>query len=249
MLVEVLICTTVQRVQRVRDILPPPLPDVAYLLSCQGEPQEGLLQDFLDRRNDIRLVWADGTGLSRNRNFAFANARGRYLVLADDDNPLFGKTLEHIAQDFEEHPHWALIQYRMQGSGKPFPPSYVSSCELALRAEVAVRVSFDERFGLGSPHLACGEEEVFVFQASQLGYGVGAMDRFLCRIEGRTTGSRFLSDMRVQRSKGAVFALVYGTWWAYIKCIREALGCFCKQGANPLPMLKEMFWGIRYMHL
>ncbi len=242
---EVLICTTVERMGHVQHILLPSLPDVCYLVSCQGgEPSRNQMAGLL--RPDVRVVWMQERGLSKNRNHAFAHAVGDVLVMADDDNELVPETLMDAAADFKLHPQWGIIQYRMAGSGKPFPAPYVSSCELVMRREVARQVPFDERFGIGSPHLACGEEEVFVWKVREEGFEVGQIDKPLCRVDGTTTGERFLSDARVQRSKGAVFALTRGRWRAYIKCTREALGWMLRKGANPIPLIKNMFWGIRY---
>ncbi len=243
--VEILICTTVQRLRLAVQVLLPPMDGVAYLVSCQGgEPTAG--ERALFARPDVRLVWMQEMGLSRNRNHAFTHAQGEILVLADDDNPLCAATIQGMQQDFDDHPQWDIIQYRMQGSGKPFPALYVSSCELAMRRCVAQRIVFDERFGLGSEYLASGEEEVFVSDARLAGFCLGQLDKVLSTVDGSTTGDRFLTDIRVQRSKGATFARTRGAGYAYYKCTREALGYFLRQGINPLPLLRNMFRGIRY---
>ncbi len=245
MKIEILICTTVHRLHQVAKVLLSPMDGVGYVVSCQGgEPTEEVKKLFV--RPDVRLVWMQGTGLSRNRNHAFAHAKGDILVIADDDNPLCAATIQGLQQDFENHPQWDIIQYRMHGSGKSFPALYVSSCELVMRRIVAQRVSFDERFGLGSQELSCGEEEVFVSDAQGQGFGFGQLDKVLCTVDGSTTGDRFLTDVRVQRSKGATFARTHGLCYAYYKCSREALGYLLRRGVNPLPLLRNMFWGIRY---
>lgn len=244
---EVLICTVPSRLPGVLRVLLPPMEGVCYLISCQGgEPAAALRALF--ERPDVRLIWMDGMGLSRNRNHAFQHAQGDFLVIADDDNALVGETLLLLPDDFDAHPEWDMIQYRMEGAQKPFPSPYVSSCELVLRRNVALHVRFDERFGLGSPYLASGEEEVFVFQVEKEGFRMGRMDRFLCRLNGPTTGVRFLEDARVQRSKGAVFALIHGRCRACWLCLREALSWMLRKRVNPVPLIRNMFWGIRYLH-
>ncbi len=246
MRVEILICTTLHRLQQAAKVLLPPMDGVGYVVSCQGgEPTAE--ERALFARPDVRLVWMQEMGLSRNRNHAFTHAQGEILVIADDDNPLCAATVQGLQQDFDNHPQWDIIQYRMQGSGKPFPALYVSSCELAMRRCVAQRIPFDERFGLGSECLASGEEEVFVSDARLAGFGFGQLDKALCVVDGSTTGERFLSDARVQRSKGATFARTQGAGYAYYKCTREAMGYFFRRGINPLPMLRNMFRGIRYI--
>lgn len=242
MTTEVLICTTLERLHRAIRVPLPPMPGVSYLLSVQGgEP------DYTPGRSDVRVVWMQERGLCKNRNLALSRAQGDVLVIADDDNEPVAETIQSVAGLFEEHPDWDIIQFRMAGSGKPFPAPYVSSCELALRRATAGRLRFDDRFGLGSKHLACGEESVFCMEAEKKGLKMKQLDMPLCRLEGTTTGDRFLSDPHVQRSKGAVFALTRGCFWAYYKCTREAIGRFVREGANPFPLLKNMFWGIRYI--
>lgn len=242
MTTEILICTTLERLQQALRVPLPPMPGVSYLLSVQGgEP------GHIPGRPDIRVAWMRERGLCKNRNLALSLARGDVLVIADDDNELVPETIQSVAGIFEEHPTWDIIQLRGEGSGKPFPAPYVSSWELVLRRATAGRLRFDERFGLGSRHLACGEEDVFCHAAQRRGLHIRQADRFLCRVNGPTTGDRFLSDPRVQRSKGAVFALTRGCLQAYYKCTREAIGWFVRKGTNPFPLLKNMFWGIRYI--
>lgn len=244
---EVLICTVLSRLSNASQVLLPPMEGLCYLVSCQGgEPTAE--QRALFNRSDVRLIWLEGMGLSRNRNYAFQHSKGDILVIADDDNELVSETLSQLYDDFVSHPQWDVIQYRMQGAQKSFPPTYVSSCELVLRRNVALQVAFDERFGLGSPCLASGEEEIFAFQVEKRGFRIGQLDRFLCKLNGPTTGMKFLDESRVQRSKGAVFALKYGRYFAYYLCFREAMSWMIRKRQNPIPLLKNMMWGIRYLH-
>lgn len=242
MTTEILICTTLPRLHRALQVPLPPMQGVSYLISVQGGDPH-----YTSGREDLRVVWMTEMGLSRNRNLALQHARGDVLVIADDDNELVEDTLKNIGNTFADHPTWDIVRFRMEGSGKPFPAPFVSSCELAIRRLTAGMLRFDERFGLGSPYLACGEEDVFCHTARRQGLHIALVDLPLCRLSGPTTGDRFLTDARVQRSKGAMFALTRGRWWAYYKCTREALGWFVRRGANPFPLLRNMFWGIRYV--
>lgn len=242
MTVEILICTTLPRLHRALQVPLPPMPGVSYLISVQGgEP------DCTPQRPDIRMIWMQRMGLSRNRNFALQHARGDLLVIADDDNELVAETIRELPRLFTEHPKWDIAQFRGEGSGKPFPADYVCSWELVIRRITAGLLRFDERFGLGSRELASGEEDVFCDTARRKGLDRRQVDMHLCRISGPTTGDFFLTNPRVQRSKGATFAVLRGRWWAYYKCTREALGWFLRRGVNPFPLMKNMFWGIRYV--
>ncbi|MCD8285109.1 MAG: glycosyltransferase family 2 protein [Prevotellaceae bacterium] len=241
---QVLICTTLERLEGVRSVLLPPMEGVSYVVSCQGV--EGALPSPFGRE-DVELITMRGYGLSRNRNAALAHSKADLLLLADDDERLCQETLKGIPDDFASHPQWDLLQYRTEGTGKAYPPEYLSSVELAMRRRVAERVRFDERFGIGSKELACGEEEVFVHDARAKGFLMGYVPKTVCRLEGDGTGSRFLTDPKVQRSKGAVLCLCRGKGYAYYRCLREALGWAFRKGANPLPLLRNMLWGVRYV--
>ncbi len=241
---DILVCTTLARLKGVERVLLPPIDGVGYVVSCQGV-DEPIASPF-SLRPDVRFFTMSGLGLSRNRNAAFFHAEADLLLLCDDDERLCERTVRSVAEDFDNHPEWDIIQYHADGLGKRYPSAYVSSVELAMRATVARAVSFDERFGVGSPYLACGEEEVFVADARRQGFRIGSVEKVICTLDGGSTGSRFLTDTRVQRSKGAVFRLTRGRTYSYYKCTREAMGWALRRGVNPLPLLRNMFWGIRY---
>ncbi len=241
---EILICTTLKRLHQVYDVLLPPMAEVAYVVSCQGV-QDELPSPF--QRPDVRFFTMKEMGLSRNRNAAFLHSTAPFLLLCDDDERLVPQTVQGIVEDFNAHPDADIIQYQFTGMGKRYPSAYVSSVELALRRKVAEAVRFDERFGIGSEHLACGEEEVFVSDALKQGFRLCHLPKTVCTVDGAGTGSLFLSEANVQRSKGAVFCLTRGRAYAYYKCTREALGYMLRQGVNPLPLLRNMYWGIRYV--
>ncbi len=241
---EILICTTLERLHQVHDVLLPHIADVAYVVSCQGV--QGMMPSPF-HRPDVRFFTMREMGLSRNRNAAFLHSTAPYLLLCDDDERLVPQTVRGIIDDFNAHTDADIIQYRIEGFYKDYPPIYVTSMELALRRKVAETVRFDERFGIGSEHLACGEEEVFVSDALKQGFKLCHLPKTVCTVDGAGTGSLFLSEAKVQRSKGAVFCLTCGRAHAYYKCTREALGYMLRQGVNPLPLLRNMYWGIRYV--
>ncbi len=243
---QILVCTTLSRLPSVRSVLLPPLPGVSYLVSCQGVPPSlAFVPPF--SRPDVSFFTMPEFGLSRNRNAALLHSSADFLLLCDDDERLCQRTVLGIVSDFLAHPEWDIIQYQFSGDGKRYPSTYVSSVELALRRKVALSVRFDERFGLGSPYLACGEEDVFVADARRQGFAFGHIPRVVCTVANAGTGSAFLASPRVQRSKGAVFCHTRGAAYAYCKCLREALGWMLRRGVNPVPLLRNMFWGIRYV--
>ncbi|MCD8266100.1 MAG: glycosyltransferase [Prevotellaceae bacterium] len=241
---QVLICTTLERLPNVRGVLLPPMEGVSYVVSCQGV-DEALASPFA--REDVELITMKGYGLCRNRNAALRHSKADFLLIADDDERLCPETLKGIPDDFAAHPECDLLQYRTEGTPKAYPPVYVSSVELAMRRRVAEQVRFDERFGAGSPELACGEEEVFLHEARAKGFRLGYVPKTVCRLLDEGSRTRFLEEPKWQRSKGAVVCLCRGRAYAYLKCLREALGWAVREKVNPLPLLRNMLWGIRYV--
>ncbi len=242
--IQILISTTAQRLQNVHQVLLPPADGVSYVVSCQGVT--GVMADPF-QRGDVTFLTMKEMGLSRNRNNCLTHATGDILLLADDDEQLVPATVMAMERHFAEHPAWDIIQYRIGGIGKKYPSDYYSSVELAMRASVAKVLRFDPRFGLGSECLACGEEEVFIHDARRHGFIVGAMPQTICHIEGETTGTRFVDDEGVQRAKGAVLAYTMGQSRAKARCVREAMSRAARANVNPLPLLRNMWWGVKYI--
>ena len=51
----------------------------------------------------------------------------------------------------------------------------------------------------------------------------------------------------MQRSKGATFYYTKGLVYACLKSVRESLSLMLKKGANPLPIFRNMIWGVNYI--
>ena len=87
MKLELLICTLDERIARVPDILLPARPDISYLVSMQYTDPKFLdhVPDVLRQRPDVRLIFLEGKGLSRNRNHCLDAATGDLALIVDDD--------------------------------------------------------------------------------------------------------------------------------------------------------------------
>ena len=105
---------------------------------------------------------------------------------------------------------------------------------------------FDERFGLGAEHLGCGEEELFLEQASRGGCRIVYTPQVIVTTRAATTGDRFWSDPKVRRAKGAVLCYMHGSLGATLRCLKFA----AVQGNAPLSLrvraFWDMAWGISY---
>lgn len=244
-----------------------PQEGVSYLVAWQQSEDfiksetERTLPTFIERRNDVRVVTMQGTGLSKNRNLALKHAMGDLLVVADDDCRYTEESLTNIRKAFELHTDAAVIVLQAHApNGKPLHNyssesyeykqrprfSYFSSWEMVLR-RASNLPRFDERFGIGA-YLGCGEEEVFIHNASQQGLKIYYEPLPLVVTPAETTGTRFLSSKAVQRAKGGVLCVMHGPLSAFSRCVKYA---FCHVNAPLMQRLRiflEMIKGCFYIY-
>lgn len=261
MTLEVLICCLNDDIKKVPAVLLPPRGNVRYLVSLQytdATVLESLAVPAL-HRPDVTVVKMEGKGLARNRNNALRYATGDVLLIADSDvhyeTAYFDRILSHFAADttLDIACFQALatdgrllrsysnrsFTYNRQPRGTSF-----SSVEIAM-ARRAGLPRFDERFGLGSDYLACGEEEVFLYDAYRKGLHIHYFPEVVVQTPRATTGNRFATDKAVQRSKGAVLCMLHGAGGAFARCLKFALTV--PRLPHRLDAMREMARGIFYV--
>lgn len=247
MTLELLICTIDDGICGLEERLLPMRSDVCYLVSWQHtSPVPPPVPEVLAERRDVRVVQLDGRGLCRNRNHALEHAAGDILKICDDDETWTNEDFDNILDAFRSHPECNIIHFKARGLEKSYPPHYVSSWEIVLRRDHIGELRFDERFGLGSPCLSAGEEDVFLSDARRLGLSIHYEPEFICQIQGPTTGNNITSPS-LQRSKGAAFYRTGGLAYSLYKSVRESLGWTFRRHINPVPMFRNMLWGINYI--
>lgn len=256
---EVMICTLGRRISQVENVLLPPAGGVEYLVSWQPDGEDdGAIPPALRERTDVRLVRTGRRGLSANRNNALAAARGDLLLISDDDTRYRPEYFGNIRRAFEAHPEADIIHFQaLNEHGRPmrrYSPvaftfgsrprrTFFASWEIVCRRSDRLP-RFDERFGLGSEHLACGEEEIFVFEAVRRGLAVRYEPLPIVQTNGATTGTLFATSAAVRRSKGAVLCYLHGPFGAALRCLKFALTL-----PRRLPRTRcflDMWQGIRY---
>ena len=151
-----------------------------------------------------------------------------------------------LLEAYRLHPEADLIHFRADGHNKVYPPYFITSFEITLRQKVARKVRFDERFGLGSPYLNAGEEEVFVCDVRRQHFIVLFLPYSITKVEGPTTGDN-IREPRLQRSKGAVWYYTRGLSYALYKSVRESMGLMLRKRMNPIAVFRNMLWGINYI--
>ena len=251
---------------RVKDMLLPEHEGVRYVVVWQGDHGAVMEVETLRKRGDVRVVVMEGRGLSRSRNRCMETAlmwmnelgvrpEEGVLLLADDDEVLSDAVPQRVVGYYADHAEAQVVLWRVRtcdgGWLKRYPDRemayaerprwyYPSSVEMTMRATVAQGgCRFDERFGLGSEALCAGEEEVFVWDAMQMGWSVCLVPQVIAATDGDTTGRRVL-DSEVLRSKGAVYARTLSPLAARVRMWREALGLWRRYKAPMCQMLRCM---------
>lgn len=268
MKIDILVCTIDQGLCGVSRVLMPPAPGVHYVVSVQhtrdleemGE-EWGRALAALEQRSDVTVTMLAGRGLSRNRNNALRAAEGDIIVIADDDCRYTEERIDSVRQAYLGHPEADVICFQAETyDGQPlkrYPPTpmpyaqacrkgyYPASVEMTFRRSsiATAGLRFDERFGIGAQYPA-SEEEIFLCDAIEAGLRVEYVPQPIVQTDPVTTGSRFLSDERLQTTKGAVFRRRYGLCPAIWRTLKEGLYHFIHSGVNPVPIYKNMWRGI-----
>ena len=260
MTIEILICTIGKGIIKTVDVLAEPRNDVKYLVSFQytNDSDLNLVPDELKKRSDVSLFPVCGKGLSANRNYGMRHSVGDIILLADDDNRYTWEDFDRLLDAFHKNPQADVICFRSASYNGCFqrnfpdcsfelnsPPKgyYVRSCEIALRHNNNYP-EFDTHFGLGSEYLACGEEEVFVYDLIKRGFKVIYCPVAVVSTASSTTGALFLELASVRRSKGAVLSVIHGYWGALARIIKYAI--FNVKGMPRLKALSDMLCGAAY---
>ncbi len=230
---------------------------------------ETLKDSFVAQRGDVVVEPMEGKGLCRSRNRGIEVAMSllsdrledAVFVIADDDERLEPGVFQQLRKIYQENSKLdvALLRVRTaEGWLKRYPAVrtdfrkrerwyYPSSVEMTFRSRVAVMgLRFDERFGLGSERLCAGEEEVFLGKAVKKGLRVQMVPEVLASTSVQTTGRRVL-DVKVLRSKGAVYGVQLPLWRALLRSLREAVSLAVRNKTNMMPIFRNIWYGVKYI--
>ena len=183
-------------------------------------------------------------------------------MFADDDAHLLSDTPEKVIGCFEQHTELDVAFFCASTyTGKllknypkedfdvlAMPAQYtISALEMACRRRsVQGKIRFDERFGLGTKFLTCGEEEVWLEDALRMGLKMHYYPEKIVETSTMLKKSLVYVDAGVQRSRGAIdyYMLGHRAWWS---CFCFALRSAKKGYCHFLPMMRHLAEGIRYM--
>ncbi len=264
MTLDILICSLNKGIVRVQDVLLPPQDNVHYIVSYQytDERYLDLIPAAIEQRADVDVYKYKGQGLSANRNLALEKSNADIVMFADDDAHILPETPEVVTHRFEAYPDLDVAFFCASTyTGKPLktypeeefnvianPQDYsISALEMAFRREkIQGRIRFDERFGLGTKFLTCGEEEIWLEDALRLKLHMRYFPVKIVETSTMLKKTLIYVDAGVQRSRGAINYYLHGNraWWI---CLKFAINGTRRGFCHFLPMMRHLAEGIRYM--
>lgn len=264
MTIEVLICSYNKGIVKVDDIFQPPREGVRYIVSFQytDERYLKLIPRSVKERPDVSFYKYRGQGLSANRNQALTHAKADIVLFADDDTHLLPTALGTIERTFTDYPNVDVAFFCAASyTGRPLkqypqaeytiqrvPSDYhISVVEMAFRRQrVQGSLRFDERFGLGTRFLTCGEEDIWLHDALRQGLNVRYFPTTIVETNTMMKHTMLYIDPGVQRSYGAYLYYVHGplSWWF---CFRYAFRSAVKGYSHFFPMLRHFLQGANYI--
>lgn len=149
------------------------------IIANQANSENVRLESFGSHK--AKMVTTNSRGLSKNRNIAIQHSfeSDSIVLFCDDDLVLEDNYEEQILSEFEKHQYADAIKFNLRDLSltrkismaritkfeKATRKNMSSSgvCGLAMRRSVIQKysLSFDERFGSGSPNY-CGEDTIFL---------------------------------------------------------------------------------------
>lgn len=272
----VLISTLGEGISRVHDMLVPQRNDVHYVVVWQSgtspfAPDDQESYEALRARRDVTTEKMAGVGLSRSRNRAIQVAldlledplADAVFLIADDDEHFDPQAFGRILDCYQKYPKLDAALFRLRSSVdneyfKAYPAVLVNynrrprsyypcSWELTMRSRICQSgIRFDERFGLGSRTLCAGEEDVLLTDISRHGFNILIIPEDLGTTNPITTGDRVL-DVKVLRSKGAVYGYQLPLLQAFVRTLRESVSLSLRHRMSLWHIFRNIWYGVKYI--
>ncbi|MEZ8120610.1 glycosyltransferase [Vibrio splendidus] len=132
--------------------------------------------NHLESSGNIVVIPSDTVGLSISRNLAIFHCKTQWILFSDDDNYYFNKLYETIENTIFTYPKYSFFSFKIvSDNGLDFKKYKEHSFEHTLRSILRIssienlfncdflkckKLTFDERFGLGSKYPSC-EQPIF----------------------------------------------------------------------------------------
>lgn len=154
----------------------------SILIINQTQEDNLLISNF----PSVRVVNSFDRGLSKSRNVGLKNAKGKIILIADDDVVYKENFDQKIIEAHNKFPNASIISFCIEKSnGELFNKYYlkakynlsflqlfnVLSIEISINTQNIdkLELAFDENFGLGS-HFEMGEEAIFLTDVKRRNY-------------------------------------------------------------------------------
>lgn len=134
-------------------------------------------------RNDIKIIYIDGKGISNNRNITIASSNADLIYIADDDISIDFDSIPKIIECFGSFPDTDIATFQSISKSGPIYPDksvllrtklpkgyYIRSIDIAAKKEIFMQNPFDTRFGLNSGQFEGCEEELWHLNLRKKGY-------------------------------------------------------------------------------
>lgn len=199
----------------------PIIEGVRYIVSWQDH-RDTPIPDSLNRE-DIKIIRYDKSGQSFNRNNAFSHCSADVILCSDDDLIYDPKGLKGIIEIFSNHKELDLATFRSDSRHRnkvfpntphklsiPYPKYYSVACyEIAFRRATAGNLRCHPKFGLGSPAMHGGEDELLLLTAIHRGLNCRYFPLTICAHPNDSTGTKSTMTGKNLRAMGCIIALTY----------------------------------------
>lgn len=199
--------------------LPELRPDVEILIVVQGTVPPGA-----PVREDVRYLTLQSVGVARSRNHVLAEARGEFVLFADDDIVFQEEGVRRVLGELRRDDNLALaLAAAVDEHGqmrKRYPRRSVrlhrwnsakaATYEMMLRREAFSQAGlrFDERFGAGA-ELYLGDEYILIADALRAGLSCRFFPYVIAVHPSESSGSRS-GTVEDAAARAAVFTRVFG---------------------------------------
>lgn len=261
---DVLICTLDKGIVRIQDNLLAPCENIHYIVSFQYSEERflELIPKALTERRDVTFIKLKGKGLSANRNNALKRADSELVIFADDDTRFNERDFQNVIKVMDENLDVDIAFFQATTyTGrllKDYPRMPLDMREYAQKTNISAiemvcrrnriqnKLFFDERFGLGTTFLTCGEEIIWLIDALNLGLKMRYFPIKMVETSTMLKQRMIYVDVGVQRAKGAIAYYKEGLW-AWWTCMKFACNSTIKGYCHFFPMMRHLAQGIYYM--
>lgn len=200
----------------------PIIDGVRYVVSWQDH-RNAPIPKQLSSRPDMNILRYEKSGQSHNRNNAFDHCTADVILCSDDDLIYYSEGLKGIVETFSSHPELDFATFRSNSLhrekvfptricrlGIPLPKYYSVACyEIAFRRSSAGNLRCHPLFGLGSPAMHGGEDELLLLTAIHRGLNCQYFPLTICAHPHESTGTKSVFSAKNLRAMGCIIALTY----------------------------------------